>query len=340
MSAGSVVGIDVGGSGLRGRAVRGDLVVAELSVPGPVRISGESLAPRVGELVRALAGDARSVAIGCAGVATFGAALRDPLVAAVPQTARVLVCSDLLIAYVGGLGLTAAEVTGDGGAGVVLAAGTGAVAFGGSAAAGWRRADGWGHLLGDDGGGAWIGRAGMRAALRARDGRPGGSAVLLELLLAGVGEPSAVVAELTGRADRAGMMAAFAPAVISAAVRDPVAAAILDRAAGHLADTARAVVRQASADPARAAGDRPSADTAGAAGRLAPTLPSPGVVVVGNLVRPGGGLAARVEEAFRARGLTPGPAAGSPVDGAVVLAATHGAVPGALAAAGALTVHR
>ena len=42
----------------------------------------------------------------------------------------------------------------------------------------WARADGWGTLLGDDGGGYWIGRAGLASALRARDGR-GGSAELL-----------------------------------------------------------------------------------------------------------------------------------------------------------------
>jgi N-acetylglucosamine kinase-like BadF-type ATPase len=311
---GTVVGIDVGGSGIRGRAVHDGRVVAERSRPGPVRISGEPLAPLVGELARALAADAISVAIGCAGVATFGAALRDPLVAAV-SAPHVAVCSDLLTAYLGGLGLTADALLADGGTGVVLAAGTGAVAFGGSAATGWRRVDGWGHLLGDDGGGAWIGRAGMRAALRAADGRPGGSALLLNLLRTAVGEPAAVVAELTGRADRAGMMAAFAPAVISAAAEDPVAAAILDRAAGHLADTAGAAV---------------------------PGGVSPAVVVVGNLVRPGGGFAARIEDALRRRGLTPVPAAGTPLDGAITLAAavSRGAVPGALATAGALTVPR
>lgn len=43
----------------------------------------------------------------------------------------------------------------------------------------WRRADGWGHLLGDCGSGAWIGRAGLEAAMRAYDGRSGGSAALL-----------------------------------------------------------------------------------------------------------------------------------------------------------------
>ncbi|WP_033344165.1 BadF/BadG/BcrA/BcrD ATPase family protein [Catenuloplanes japonicus] len=316
---GPVVGIDVGGSGMRGRAVHGDRVLAELSWPGPVRISGASLGSRVGELVRALAADAESVAIGCAGVATFGAALSEPLAAAVPAPC-VAVCSDLLTAYAGGLGLSADALLADGGAGVVLAAGTGAVAFGGSSRTGWRRADGWGHLLGDDGGGAWIGRAGMNTALRAADRRHGGSAVLLELLRARVGEPSTVVAALTGRADRAGMLAAFAPAVIEAAGVDAAAAGVVRDAAAHLADTAAAVL-----DPGAAA-----TVTAG----------SGEVAVTGGLVRPGGILAGLLEDALAARGLVVRRPAGTPLDGAVALAAAvaRGRLPAELATAAALTV--
>ncbi|KOG91913.1 ATPase, partial [Streptomyces varsoviensis] len=59
--------------------------------------------------------------------------------------------------------------------GAVVAGGTGMIAIGSdlSREGGWRRADGWGHLLGDLGGGAWIGQAGLTAALRAHDGRTG-----------------------------------------------------------------------------------------------------------------------------------------------------------------------
>ncbi|MDP9794368.1 N-acetylglucosamine kinase-like BadF-type ATPase [Catenuloplanes nepalensis] len=308
-----VVGIDVGGSGVRGRAERDGHVLSEASIPGPVRMTGTDLAPVVAALVRTLtspAGPVDAVVIGCAGVATFGAALRDPLVAAVPGT-RVAVCSDLLTAYVGGLGLSAATLLTDGGSGVVLAAGTGAVAFGGAPVTGWRRVDGWGHLLGDDGGGAWIGRAGLRAALRAVDGRPGGSATLLDLMRARLGEPSEVIADLTGRPDRAGAMAAFAPSVIEAAARDPIATGILAEAAVHLADTAHA---------ATDSGD---------------------VAVVGNLVRPGGPLAESLGNTLRAHGMTPRAAAGAPLDGAVTLARAlcRGTPADALATAGALTVH-
>src|SRR3954463_4662456 len=80
----------------------------------------------------------------------------------------VLVTNDAVTAHLGALA---------GEPGVVIVAGTGAIAL----AVGEHevaRADGWGTRLGDDGGGYWIGRAGLAAALRAHDGR-GGSPELL-----------------------------------------------------------------------------------------------------------------------------------------------------------------
>src|SRR5688572_14534649 len=89
---------------------------------------------------------------------------------------RVVLTGDVVAAYAGALGPVP---------GVVVAAGTGAVALGVSADAPgapghWVRSDGWGHLLGDAGSGYWIGRRGLDEALRAHDGRPG-SAILAGL---------------------------------------------------------------------------------------------------------------------------------------------------------------
>lgn len=55
--------------------------------------------------------------------------------------------------------------------GVVIASGTGTVCLGRAADSRLQRVGGWGHLLGDDGSGFFIGRAGLRAALAAFDGR-------------------------------------------------------------------------------------------------------------------------------------------------------------------------
>src|SRR5690606_323040 len=129
----------------------------------------------------------------------------------------------------------------------VVAAGTGAVAVGTDLRGTWRKADGWGHLLGDDGGGAWIGRAGLAAALRHHDGRPGGSAALLAALGRRYGGPAGLVDRIYTRPDRATLLARFVPDVAAAAAGgDPVAGGILDRAGELLAQTALAALPPAA----------------------------------------------------------------------------------------------
>ena len=139
---------------------------------------------------------------------------------------RVAVTSDAVIAHAGAL---------DGKPGVVLIAGTGVVALAIGADGALRTADGWGPWLGDEGGGAWIGAAGLRAALRAHDGR-GPSTTLLDAARARFGAPETWPAQLTGAA----AVASFAPDVL-AAQGDAAALAIVSAAAEALAATARAV---------------------------------------------------------------------------------------------------
>src|ERR671926_137105 len=57
------------------------------------------------------------------------------------------------------------------GAGVVVIAGTGSVAFGRNEAGEEARAGGWGPIIGDEGSGYFIARAGLAAIMRAHDGR-------------------------------------------------------------------------------------------------------------------------------------------------------------------------
>ncbi|HZL92665.1 MAG TPA: BadF/BadG/BcrA/BcrD ATPase family protein, partial [Vicinamibacterales bacterium] len=88
--------------------------------------------------------------------------------------ARVTVVNDALVALVAGAGEQA---------GVVIVAGTGSIAYGVDASKRSCRAGGWGYLLGDEGGGYWIGRAALSAVVRAFDGR-GPATRLTELVLA------------------------------------------------------------------------------------------------------------------------------------------------------------
>lgn len=195
----------------------------------------EQLAP----MARGLAAEAGigrldTAVVGAAGLASLGDALRAELPAALARelgVRRVALAADAVTAYVGALGPRP---------GAVVAAGTGLIAVG-TDLTGWRRADGWGHLLGDCGGGAWIGRAGLEAALRAHDGRDNGSGRLLELAEEMFGPAALLPGRLYPRTDRAAVLASFAPRVAECADGDAVAADILRAAARHMADSAAAV---------------------------------------------------------------------------------------------------
>lgn len=259
-----VLGVDSGGSGLRialgstdesGEApAGGDTAVRTIGTSvsaEPVRTghSGidpdhllEQLLPAVEKLLAradgAGSGPPVAVAIGAAGMATLGNGLRAELPAALESALgvrRLALAADAVTAYAGALGQRP---------GAVVAAGTGMIALG-TDLTGWQRADGWGHLLGDCGGGAWIGRAGLEAAMRAYDGRRGGSAALLSRMEAVFGPASGMPGRVYPRTDRPAVLASFAPEVARCAAHDAVAARIVTEAARHIADAAVAVCPQA-----------------------------------------------------------------------------------------------
>ncbi|MFE2560889.1 N-acetylglucosamine kinase [Streptomyces sp. NPDC059352] len=254
-SDGLVVGVDSGGSGLRialaeaaSGTVLDTLASREPVRTGPGGISAAHFLEQVVPAVRTLRERAAvrapgrrpvlAVAVGAAGMATLGDELRDRLPAAFAGAwgVRLLaLAADAVTAYAGALGQRP---------GAVVAGGTGMIALGTDLAS-WRRADGWGHLLGDCGSGAWIGRAGLEAAMRAHDGRRGGSAALLARAEKLFGPVAGLPGVLYPRTDRPAVLASFAPEVgACAAAGDPVAADVLARAAGHIADAAEAACPQ------------------------------------------------------------------------------------------------
>ncbi|WP_443072201.1 N-acetylglucosamine kinase [Streptomyces sp. WMMC1477] len=245
VAGGLALGVDSGGSGLRvaltevgaDRPVPLGRVVTAPPVPtGPEGLDAEVLLRQVLTAARALRSDAgragdriEAVCVGAAGLASLGTDLRGLLPEALSEalgTRHLALAADAVTAYAGALGQRV---------GAVAAMGTGMVAVG-TDLRGWRRADGWGHLLGDCGGGAWIGRAGLEAALRAHDGRDSGSAALLARARAVFGAVDELPRKLYPRTDRPAVLASFAPEVASCSADDPVAADILRAAAGHVAD--------------------------------------------------------------------------------------------------------
>jgi glucosamine kinase len=129
--------------------------------------------------------------------------------------------------------------------GVVVAAGTGVVALAVGADGAAHRADGLGYLLGDDGSGFAIGRAGVRAALRARESR--GPATALEHAAAAFfGDLGGLPQRVYSSAAPVRELAAFAPAVASVArAGDEVALAIWSDAVDGLLATTAAVLSRA-----------------------------------------------------------------------------------------------
>ena len=144
--------------------------------------------------------------------------------------------NDARIALTGAIGF---------GAGVVVIAGTGSVAFGRNEAGEEARAGGWGPILGDEGSAYGIARAGLAAVLRAHDGR-GPSTKMLEIVsgdyqLAASEIPRFVYATTTHADD----IARYSKLVIEAAeVGDAVASSILHDAGRELGACVVAVAQR------------------------------------------------------------------------------------------------
>lgn len=148
---------------------------------------------------------------------------------------RTLVVNDALIALVAGAGEQP---------GVVVVAGTGSIAYGRNAAGLAARAGGWGYLLGDEGGGFWIGRGALAAIVRQFDGR-GPATALTELVLEQLhlATPTQLIHEVYERDVHRHTIASLAPLVERAHdAGDAVASDILARAGAELAAAAGSVI--------------------------------------------------------------------------------------------------
>jgi N-acetylglucosamine kinase-like BadF-type ATPase len=170
----------------------------------------------------------------CAGLAGLGRARQHAPALATGLahtfgTDNIVLSSDITIAHAGALG---------GGPGVVIAAGTGSVALAINKAGDSALCDGWGYLLGDDGSGYAIGRAGLTAALREHDGR-GGSPQLRRLAEQRFG-PLEQLPSTIHQSDNPPQLIATFTSDVAAAARDgdPIATAIWKSAAQSLAATA------------------------------------------------------------------------------------------------------
>lgn len=222
------LGVDGGGTGCRAAVADEEGTVLGTGESGPANIASdpEGAEANIFHAARAALASAGlwgvglhdlHAGLGLAGANSEGAVER--LRAALPF-ARARVETDAVAALRGALG------DGDG---VVAALGTGSV-FGVRRGGAIRQIGGWGLVLGDEGSGAWIGRALCAEALRAVDGFRERTP-LLDALLGEKGGPLGVVG-FSVRA-RPADFAALAPRAVAS--EDPAARAIMARAEADVA---------------------------------------------------------------------------------------------------------
>jgi N-acetylglucosamine kinase-like BadF-type ATPase len=130
--------------------------------------------------------------------------------------------------------------------GVVVIAGTGAVAYGQLADGRSAKAGGWGYIMGDEGSGYDIGRSALMAASQSADGRSE-STQLLHTIPAFWGLPNLKAVHTAiygGQMTRPQIARLTVPVVAAADAGDAVARRLLESSGQHLALAALAVVDQ------------------------------------------------------------------------------------------------
>jgi N-acetylglucosamine kinase-like BadF-type ATPase len=184
--------------------------------------------------------DVRPAAI-CLGIAGVDrqddAAIVRGIMKRIGFKARVLVVNDALVALEAGI---------PGQPGVVIISGTGSIAYGRNRDNEAARAGGWGYVLGDEGSGYWIGRAALRAVLRASDER-GPRTALTPLLLRhfGVSQAQSLLHEVYHTNLKPSAIGALARCVQQAfGEGDQVAIGILRSAADELEGSGLSVSRR------------------------------------------------------------------------------------------------
>lgn len=223
------LGVDGGGTGCRAAVADAEGRVLGTGTAGPANIASDPEGAAGNILAAAWAALSAAgrpeeefaslrAGMGLAGANASGTVER--LRAALPF-ASVRIETDAVAAVKGALGDED---------GIVAALGTGSV-FAVQRGGAVRQVGGWGLVLGDEGSGAWIGRALCAAALRAEDGfRP--MSPLLRDLLADHGGPLGLVA--FSLAARPADFAALVPRALASG--DPVAQEVLARATADVAE--------------------------------------------------------------------------------------------------------
>lgn len=240
------MGIDGGGSNLRVVVATPDLTILGESHDGtanPTVIGHAAAAEIIQQTMRQTIenanlqpADIQAVGIGVAGAAADRSTdWLCEVVGAITPHALMCPSSDVEIALVGAHGKRE---------GVLILAGTGSVAYGVNPAGEAMLLGGWGHLLGDEGSGFWIGLAALKALAQASEHRAEPT-TLAPLILEKLAchRPRDLIQWMYGQ-PRAAEIAQLAPLVLAQAeLGDAVAMQTIDEAVQQLAGLARATLK-------------------------------------------------------------------------------------------------
>lgn len=242
-----VLGIDAGGTKTVCQLAdaHGNVIAEARSTGANLQAVGELQVEKVlHEVMEKALGEREAIpAAICLGIAGVdrpddAAAVRG-IMKRIGYKARVLIVNDALVAL---------EAGAPGEPGVVIISGTGSISYGRNAQGVAARSGGWGYVLGDEGSGYWIGRAALRAVLRAED-RRGKATALTRLLLAhfGVDRPQGLIHAVYHSNLKPSAIGSLANCVHQAsALGDEVAVGILRGAANELESSAMSVARRLS----------------------------------------------------------------------------------------------
>jgi N-acetylglucosamine kinase-like BadF-type ATPase len=253
----ALIGLDGGGTKTLGR-----LALAGAEGPEKALASGrvgatnphatpfgqirERLAELRDLLAEKLPGDSRvgAVCLGAAGVDRHEEK-RDfeALLAELYPGARVMAVNDAVAALAGAVGRLE---------GIVAISGTGSIALGARGHDRIERSGGWGHILGDEGGGYQIGLDGARAVCRAWDGRDPDGTSLSGLILSelGLDAPADLIGWINRPETGKSEVAALSKLVFAAAERgDQSSLHIVEKHAELLAELVMAVRRKLGYGP-------------------------------------------------------------------------------------------
>lgn len=240
----TIIAIDGGGTRTRAIMQRGDEILSQTTA-GTTRVGsigvGES-SERLLTIIVDLCEQAQietsevdAIVVGLAGVWLEEEKQRSThLLKTLARTQNIPI-NDLIITSDAEI---AVEGAFNGGNGIVLIVGTGSIAIGKIGRDKFVRSGGWGIELDDEGSGAWIGREGLTAVVRALDGR-GKPTKLTELLadfnpLIDINNPRTIVRAYMERTFEYQMLT---PTVMRCAeLGDEICLDIIERSANHLVE--------------------------------------------------------------------------------------------------------